>query len=104
MNKDKPQSTTKPKQPTKGTSKGKSSTEAKDNKVIDIKAAKPEAIKWIYYDGVYSSNDDRFTIMRASANYHSGEWDMYDSKTKLTYFEPTLRDCKYIAETYLSKQ
>ena len=94
--------TTKPKQASKQ-SQGANSSKAKDKPIKDTTVmAKPEAvkIKWYNDDGVYRSEDDRFTIMRASANYHSGEWEMYDSKTKRTYYEWSLKDCKYIAETY----
>ena len=63
-------------------------------------AAKTSAIDWINDDGVYRSLDDRFVIMRATQNYHSGEWWMRDNRTKREYFKDTLKDCKYIAEKY----
>jgi len=60
-------------------------------------------LNWICDDGVYCSDDKRFTIMRATENYHSGQRWMRDNKTDMEEFRDTLRDCKYVAETYWNK-
>lgn len=57
-------------------------------------------MEWIKNDGVYYSKDDRFTIIKTTDRLHVGDWELYDSKTKMYYYKPTLKDCKYVAETY----
>lgn len=57
-------------------------------------------MKWYKNDGTYYSENDRFRIMKATDRIHVGDWELYDSQTNRYYYEPTLKDCKYVAETY----
>jgi len=59
-----------------------------------------EYMKWLKGDGYYYSEDERFTIIKVTDRIYTGDWKLYDSKTKRDYYKPTLKDCKYVAERY----
>lgn len=55
-------------------------------------------MKWYRNEGIYYSDNDRFSILKATDRVHMGDWELYDSLTKEYYHKPTLTDCKYLAE------
>jgi hypothetical protein len=57
-------------------------------------------MKWYKGDGYYYSEDERFTIIKATDRIHAREWKLYDSYTNMDYYKPTLNECKYVAATY----
>jgi hypothetical protein len=51
--------------------------------------------------GIYYSEDNRFTIIKATDRIYSGDWELYDSYTKQNYYGQTLKHAKQIAEDLL---
>lgn len=55
-------------------------------------------MKWHKGDGYYYSEDNRFTITKATDRVHAGDWELYDEQTKEHYWGTSLKHCKQIAE------
>ncbi|MBQ3010724.1 MAG: hypothetical protein IJA20_08610 [Methanocorpusculum sp.] len=65
-----------------------------------------EAIKWIYDrdSGVYSSEDERFRIIKDTGLVYGGEYELTDTKTGLEFHKPRLKDAKYVAASILADE
>lgn len=55
-------------------------------------------MKWYKGDGYYYSEDERFTIIKATDRIHRGDWKLYDEETKQEYYGISLKHSKSIAE------